>query len=240
MSYNGASQIDEAKMSAVLVTGGSGFIGAHSILQLLAAGHQVKTTVRNLKRESEVRAMLKEGGTDAGDRLSFVAADLESDASWPEAVAGCCASRPGTVSLLIARARTTGACPEVAAGKCADRWLPHIAPSIGRRPRTTVSFRARGPSRSEPARCTASATLGERDDRNHHPRLFALGQWSKCSRFRLMSYRDRVRQEIAGGACRDMSRYQFSSGFSMHVPAKNCANSELKSRGRLADTLISY
>ena len=36
----------------VLVTGGSGFIGSHFILQLLAAGHRVLTTaVRSLKRE---------------------------------------------------------------------------------------------------------------------------------------------------------------------------------------------
>jgi nucleoside-diphosphate-sugar epimerase len=77
-------------MSTVLVTGGSGFIGSHSILQLLVAGHEVRTTVRNLNRESAVRAMLAEGGlADVGNRLSFVAADLESDAGWPEAVSGC-------------------------------------------------------------------------------------------------------------------------------------------------------
>ncbi len=75
-------------MSMVLVTGGSGFIGSHCILQLLAEGHEVRTTVRSLKREGDVRAMLGEGGVEPGDRLSFVAADLTSDAGWPEAVAG--------------------------------------------------------------------------------------------------------------------------------------------------------
>src|ERR1017187_8988198 len=79
----------EAAMSTILVTGGSGFIGSHCILQLLPAGHQVRTTVRSLKREADVRAMLKEGGADPGNRLSFFAADLENDAGWPQAVAGC-------------------------------------------------------------------------------------------------------------------------------------------------------
>ena len=76
-------------MSKVLVTGGSGFIGAHTILQLLAAGHEVRTTVRNLSRESGVRAMLKIGGAEPGDRLTFAAADLLNDAGWAEAVQGC-------------------------------------------------------------------------------------------------------------------------------------------------------
>ena len=76
-------------MSTVLVTGGSGFIAGHAILQLFAAGHQVRTTVRNLKHEAEVRVMLKEGGPEPGNRLSFIAADLTQDAGWPAAVAGC-------------------------------------------------------------------------------------------------------------------------------------------------------
>ena len=76
-------------MSVVLVTGGSGFVGSHVILQLLAAGHHVRTTVRSLLREQTVRTMLKGVGADPGPKLGFFAADLEHDGGWAEAVAGC-------------------------------------------------------------------------------------------------------------------------------------------------------
>ena len=76
-------------MSTVLVTGGSGFVGSHCLLALLNAGHRVGATVRKLNREADVRAMLKRAGVEAGDRLSFHAADLESDDGWAAAVAGC-------------------------------------------------------------------------------------------------------------------------------------------------------
>ena len=77
-------------MARVVVTGGTGFVGAHCLIQLLAAGHETRTTVRDLKRESEVRAMLRQGGAgEVGDRLTFVRADLSADAGWAEAVAGC-------------------------------------------------------------------------------------------------------------------------------------------------------
>ncbi|MGB8492922.1 MAG: NAD-dependent epimerase/dehydratase family protein [Candidatus Acidiferrum sp.] len=56
-------------MSTVLVTGGSGFIGCHAIMQLVAAGHRVRTTVRSMKREGAVRAILKEGGAELGEGL---------------------------------------------------------------------------------------------------------------------------------------------------------------------------
>lgn len=73
----------------VLVTGGTGFIAQHCMLALLEAGYRIKTTVRSLSREGEVRANLKTGGAEPGDRLSFVVADLGSDRGWAEAAADC-------------------------------------------------------------------------------------------------------------------------------------------------------
>jgi dihydroflavonol-4-reductase len=72
----------------VLVTGGSGFLGGWCVIELLRRGYTVRTTVRDLAKESQVRAAV-ESQVDPGDRLTVLAADLMSDAGWPEAVAGC-------------------------------------------------------------------------------------------------------------------------------------------------------
>jgi dihydroflavonol-4-reductase len=73
----------------VLITGISGFIAKHIAVKFLAAGYAVRGTVRRLDRADEVRrAVLPVAGAGAADRLSFVAADLESDAGWAEAMAG--------------------------------------------------------------------------------------------------------------------------------------------------------
>jgi dihydroflavonol-4-reductase len=69
----------------VLVTGGTGYIAGYTIRQLIADGWTVRTTVRSLTRETELRSLLSVD--DA--RLSFHEADLEHDAGWAEAVAGC-------------------------------------------------------------------------------------------------------------------------------------------------------
>ncbi|WP_027552652.1 aldehyde reductase [Bradyrhizobium sp. Cp5.3] len=76
-------------MSTVLVTGGSGFVGIHAVLQLLAAGHAVRTTVRRPDRKADVAAMLREGGAASPESLSFFTADLTKDDGWREAVEGC-------------------------------------------------------------------------------------------------------------------------------------------------------
>ena len=75
----------------ILVTGGSGYIATHLILQLLEAGHTVRTTVRSLAREPSVRESLTAAGLPASssERLSFVAADLSADAGWAEAARDC-------------------------------------------------------------------------------------------------------------------------------------------------------
>lgn len=75
--------------TTVLVTGGSGFVGSHLILQLLADGYVVRTTIRSLKKEQAVRKMLKDAGAETGDKLSFFEANLEKDDGWKEAITGC-------------------------------------------------------------------------------------------------------------------------------------------------------
>ncbi|BBB01376.1 putative dihydrokaempferol 4-reductase [Actinacidiphila reveromycinica] len=72
----------------VLVTGGSGFIAGHCILQLLDQGYLVRATVRSLSREAAVRSVLADAGMVHDDALTFVAADLTDDAGWAAAVTG--------------------------------------------------------------------------------------------------------------------------------------------------------
>jgi len=69
----------------VLVSGGSGYIAGFLIRQLVAEGWQVHTTVRSLAKENAVRQLLAVDDS----RLSFFAADLNADAGWAEAMAGC-------------------------------------------------------------------------------------------------------------------------------------------------------
>lgn len=74
--------------SLVLVTGGSGFIASHIIIQLLNQGYQVRTTVRSLKKVPLIKKMLTTGGITDFTDLSFAEADLMNEEPWADAVAG--------------------------------------------------------------------------------------------------------------------------------------------------------
>jgi dihydroflavonol-4-reductase len=75
--------------STVLVTGGTGFLGGWCVVQALEQGHDVRATVRDLRREPAVREAVAKAGVDPGDRLTVLSADLTSDDGWADAVAGC-------------------------------------------------------------------------------------------------------------------------------------------------------
>src|SRR5438045_7715386 len=78
----------EVPAQTVLVTGGSGFLGGWCVIELLRRGYTVRTTVRSLSREPQVRATVG-SEVDPGDRLTVLAANLTSDEGWAEAVEGC-------------------------------------------------------------------------------------------------------------------------------------------------------
>jgi dihydroflavonol-4-reductase len=72
----------------VLVTGGTGFIAGWAIVSLLIEGYEVRTTIRDARREGGLRAAVT-SRTSGRDRLSFAVADLTRDEGWDRAVAGC-------------------------------------------------------------------------------------------------------------------------------------------------------
>lgn len=72
----------------VLVTGGSGFLGGRTIIDLLEAGYEVRTTVRDKAKGPRIEQNISgEIGRPAG--IGFIEADLAADAGWSEAVADC-------------------------------------------------------------------------------------------------------------------------------------------------------
>ncbi len=73
----------------ILVTGGSGFVGGHCIVQLLQKGNNVRTTLRSLKSKNKLIETLNANGISYLDNLSFIEAELTKDNNWADAMNGC-------------------------------------------------------------------------------------------------------------------------------------------------------
>lgn len=74
------------KKDLVLVTGGSGFIASHIILQLLQDGFDVRATLRTFAKRDLVEQMLINGGVEDLSGLSFVEASLTNSDGWDDAM----------------------------------------------------------------------------------------------------------------------------------------------------------
>ncbi|WP_329222912.1 NAD-dependent epimerase/dehydratase family protein [Streptomyces sp. NBC_01485] len=72
----------------VLVTGGSGFVAAHLVGQLLERGHHVRTTVRGTANTAKLRPLHALRDAHPG-RLDLFEADLLTEGSFDEAAKGC-------------------------------------------------------------------------------------------------------------------------------------------------------
>jgi nucleoside-diphosphate-sugar epimerase len=71
----------------VLVTGGNGYIAGWCIAELLNRGYAVRTTIRNLSKETMVRSSIAAAADTRN--LAFFAADLTKNDGWKAAAAGC-------------------------------------------------------------------------------------------------------------------------------------------------------
>lgn len=73
----------------VLVTGASGYVAGHCVLQLLDRGYRVRGSLRSIARSDDVRSRFTKAqrGVDPGDALSFIEAELEDARSWGPAMA---------------------------------------------------------------------------------------------------------------------------------------------------------
>ncbi|PAZ15571.1 cinnamyl alcohol dehydrogenase [Streptomyces sp. SA15] len=73
---------------AVVVTGGSGFVGSHLVRRLLERDYEVRTTVRSVANPAKVRPLRRMQEEFPG-RLALFEADLLREGSFDEALSGC-------------------------------------------------------------------------------------------------------------------------------------------------------
>lgn len=110
----------------VLVTGGTGFIGAHSVVSLLDAGHEVKLFVRSPARIAETLGAL------GAPRVEYATGDICDAEAVAKAIEGCDAVLHCAAVVALARSRadevlkTNARGAELVIGAAVDRGLDPI------------------------------------------------------------------------------------------------------------------
>ena len=84
-------------MKKVFVSGGAGYIALHCISRLLQKGFNVRTSLRDLNRKSEILDAIskddsshgKQSDYQSNGKIEFCELDLLKDDGWDDAVSGC-------------------------------------------------------------------------------------------------------------------------------------------------------
>jgi len=112
----------------VLVTGGTGFLGSHTVRAIVAAGHRPRLLVRD---PSKVRRVFDPLGIGIPES-DVVVGDVTDEASVSEALPGCDAVYHGAALVAMRRAeearvlRTNPRGAELVVGGAVERGLPSI------------------------------------------------------------------------------------------------------------------
>lgn len=88
MSTEDFTTSSPAELGTVLVTGGTGFLGNHTVARLVREGYRTRVTVREPGQRTGVLAALRQAEVEPTDRLEFAVADLSTDRGWDEAMDG--------------------------------------------------------------------------------------------------------------------------------------------------------
>jgi nucleoside-diphosphate-sugar epimerase len=135
----------------VLVTGGTGFLAGHTILQLLASGRTVRTTVRSAARGAELREKFAAAGADV-TRLDIAIADLMQESGWDQAMVG--------VEAVLHMATPMQGADVEAAALGGTRLVLEAAARAGVR---RMVFTSTGLAASKPATPPQEGPISERD-----------------------------------------------------------------------------
>lgn len=135
----------------VLVTGGTGFLAGHTILQLLATGRAVRTTVRSAARGDTLRQTFAAAGADV-TLLDIAKADLMGEAGWDQAMAG--------MEAVLHMATPMQGADVAAAALGGTRFVLEAAARAGVR---RIVFTSTGLAASKPAVPPPDGVITERD-----------------------------------------------------------------------------